>query len=181
MKYLNLFVFVFVFVLCSVQAQELPKGLAPNEREKGFLESIGVMDNPYLNKRANATIFTTPPNVSVRTMAEWEEIEALTITWSTSYGITEEVILGQIVEHAVSECDVIIICDDQNSLANYLTGIGISTAMSRLSKLISIIYGCDYGQNTVYKNDVEERILVDWIYNRNRPNDDLVQSTLLIF
>ena len=99
------------------------------------------MDNPYLNKRANATIFTTPPNVSVRTMAEWEEIEVLTITWSTSYGITEEVILGQIVEHAVSECDVIIICDDQNSVANYLTGIGISTQMSRLSKLISIIYG----------------------------------------
>ena len=32
----------------------------------------------------------------------------------------------------------------------------------------------DYGQNTVYKNDVEDRLLVDWIYNRNRPYDDLV-------
>ena len=35
----------------------------------------------------------------------------------------------------------------------------------------------DYGQNTVYKNDVEDRLLVDWIYNRNRPYDDLVPST----
>lgn len=180
MKYLNLF--IFVCLIGFAQAQELPKGLAPNEREKGFLESIGVMDNPYLNKRANATIFTTPPNVSVRTMAEWEEIEALTITWSTSYGITEEVILGQIVEHAVSECDVVIICDDQNSVANYLTGIGVSTAnVSFIETNFDNIWMRDYGQNTVYKNDVEERILVDWIYNRNRPNDDLVPEYIADF
>ena len=115
-------------------------------------------------------------------MAEWEEIEVLTITWSTSYGITEEVILGQIVEHAVSECDVIIICDDQNGVANYLTGIGISTAnVSFIEANFDNIWIRDYGQNTVYKNDVEERILVDWIYNRNRPNDDLVAEYIADF
>ena len=37
----------------------------------------------YLNdiKKINLDIYTTPPNFSVRTMAEWEEIQALTIAW----------------------------------------------------------------------------------------------------
>ena len=59
--------------------------------------------------------------------AEWEEIEAITITWSTGYGITEEIILKQIVEHAVNECDIIIICNDQNTVASYLNAQGISS------------------------------------------------------
>ena len=59
-------------------------------------------------------------------MAEWEEIEALTITWSTNYGITEEIILYQIVEHAINECDVIIICNNQNTVG-YLASQGISS------------------------------------------------------
>ena len=30
----------------------------------------------------------------------------------------------------------------------------------------------DYGPNTVYGNGVDDRIIVDWIYNRPRPDDD---------
>ena len=30
----------------------------------------------------------------------------------------------------------------------------------------------DYGQNTIYENDVDSLYLVDWIYNRPRPDDD---------
>ena len=165
-----------LFVLPSeIQAQELPKGLAPNERDANFLQSIGVVGNPYQNKVAQATIHTTPPSFSVRTMAEWEEIEALTITWSTNYGITEEIILTQIVEYAINECDVIIICDNQNTVAGYLASQGISSPrIHYIEADYNNIWMRDYGQNTVYKNDVEDRLLVDWIYNRNRPYDDLV-------
>ncbi len=167
-----------IFTICitiGVQAQELPKGLAPNERDPNFLQSIGVVGNPYQNKEVQATIHTTPPNFSVRTMAEWEEIEALTITWSTNYGITEEIILTQIVDYALNECDVIIICDNQNTVAGYLAAQGISSPnIHYIEADYNNIWMRDYGQNTVYKNDVEERLLVDWIYNRNRPYDDLI-------
>ena len=167
-----------IFTFCisvALQAQELPKGLAHNERDFNFLQSIGVLENPYKNKSLQTTIYTTPPNVSVRTMAEWEEIEALTITWSTDYGITEEIILTQIVEHAINECDVIIICDNQNTVAGQLAAQGItSSKIHYIEADYNNIWMRDYGQNTVYKNDVEERFLVDWIYNRNRPYDDLV-------
>ena len=105
-----------------------------------------------------------------------------TITWSTGYGITEEIILKQIVEHAVNECDVIIICNDQNTVASYLSAHGVSSPnIYYIETNFNSIWIRDYGQNTVYKNDVEDRILVDWIYNRNRPYDDLVPEHIAAY
>ena len=72
-------------------AQHLPKHFAPYERKKGFLKSLGITENPYLKNTTSANIFTTPPSDEVRTMAEWEEIQALTITWSTGYNISRRI------------------------------------------------------------------------------------------
>ena len=168
---------ILFFLLFSsfAYAQFLPKGLAPNEREKGFLNSIGITENPYQKNTSSATIYTTPPSEEVRTMAEWEEIQALTITWSTGYNIQEETILSQIVANAVQECQVIIICEEESEVESYLLNQGVSTENVNFIKTdFNNIWIRDYGQNTVYKNDVGEAILVDWIYNRNRPYDDLV-------
>ena len=169
---------ILLLVLVSnltLYSQNLPKGLAPNERDPGFLKSIGIYKNPYQEKNTNTTIYTSPPNFNVRTMAEWEEIEAITITWSTDYGITEEIILSQIVEEAINECDVIIICNNQNIVSTYLSSQGINSSnIYYIETDFNNIWIRDYGQNTIYKNNVEERFLVDWIYNRNRPYDDLV-------
>ena len=168
---------ILFFLLFSsfAYAQYLPKGFAPNEREKGFLKSLGITENPYQKNTSSATIYTTPPSEEVRTMAEWEEIQALTITWSTGYNIQEETILSQIVANAVQECQVIIICEEESEVESYLLNQGISTENVNFIKTdFNNIWIRDYGQNTVYKNDVGEAILVDWIYNRNRPYDDLV-------
>lgn len=168
---------IIFFLLFSsfAYAQYLPKGFAPNEREKGFLKSLGITENPYQKQTSSATIYTTPPTEQVRTMAEWEEIQALTITWSTGYNIQEETILSQIVANAVQECQVIIICEEESEVESYLLNQGISTENVNFIKTdFNNIWIRDYGQNTVYKNDVGEAILVDWIYNRNRPYDDLV-------
>ena len=168
---------ILFFLLFSsfAYAQYLPKGFAPNEREKGFLKSLGITENPYQKNTSSATIYTTPPSEEVRTMAEWEEIQALTITWSTGYNIQEETILSQIVANAVQECQVIIVCEEESEVESYLLNQGISTENVNFIKTdFNNIWIRDYGQNTVYKNDVGEAILVDWIYNRNRPYDDLV-------
>jgi agmatine/peptidylarginine deiminase len=168
---------ILFFLLFSsfAYAQFLPKGLAPNEREKGFLNSLGITENPYQKNTSSATIYTTPPSEEVRTMAEWEEIQALTITWSTGYNIQEETILSQIVANAVQECQVIIVCEEESEVESYLLNQGISTENVNFIKTdFNNIWIRDYGQNTVYKNEVGEAILVDWIYNRNRPYDDLV-------
>ena len=176
------FLFVLLFVHTIAFAQSLPKGFAENERESGFLPSIGIFDNPYQQRSTQNNVFTTPPSEEVRTMAEWEEIQALTITWSTGYSMEEEAILSQIVANAVEQAQVIIICENESEVLNYLQSENIPTDnVSCIESMFNNIWIRDYGQNSVYKNDVDELILVDWIYNRNRPFDDLVPDQIANF
>ena len=117
---------------------------------------------------------TIPPSFDVRTMAEWEEIQSLIITWE---GFSH--ILKQIAFHAKEECEVIIIADNSNQVTNYLNSNNAGGApfddldnITILDINSNSIWGRDYGAWTAYKNDVEDPIMVDWIYNRNRPSDD---------
>ena len=172
----------FLLVSSFAYAQYLPKGFAPNEREKGFLKSIGITNDPYQNRSITVDISTEPPMENVRTAAEWEEIQALTITWSTAYNIQEEAILSQIVENAIEQTQVIIICEEESIVESFLNDQGINTEnVSYIKTDFNNIWIRDYGQNTVYKNDVGEPILVDWIYNRNRHYDDLVPEKVAEF
>ena len=109
-----------------------------------------------------------PPTFEKRTMAEWEEVQAICITW-TGY----KSILAKIVEEVQSECEVIILCNNVNSAQNELTNYGVSlTNINFISTNYNSIWMRDYGGNTVYKDYVDSLILVDWIYNRNRPFDN---------
>ena len=174
-----LFFSIFFLSFQLIMAQGLPKGFAPNEKEPNFLQSIGVNQNPYENRIYNPEIFNEPPNFSKRTMAEWEEIEALTISWSTDYFINEELILSAIVENTIDEAKVFIVCENPLQVENYLSSQNISLENVVLIEApVNSIWIRDYGQNTVYKNKVEDRFLVDWFYNRNRPNDDLVPEAI---
>jgi agmatine/peptidylarginine deiminase len=171
--------FSIIVSINSVLAQGLPKGFAPREKEPFFLESIGVTENPYQNRAFAPNLYTEPPSFEKRTMAEWEEIQALTITWSTDYTIEEELILAQIVEGSIDQSQVIIICENQDEVENYLISQNISTTnVTYLEAEYNSIWMRDYGQNTVYRNNVDSPFLVDWIYNRNRPNDDLVPEAI---
>lgn len=139
----------------------LPKNLT--QTEKGLL--------PQFQFRSN---FLTPaPTVPVRAAAEWEEVEYLVVTWQSVY----QNILRQIVAVGVTECKVIITTQNQASVASYLTSNGIA-----LDNVIFMnapwdsIWIRDYAGNTVYSNDVGERAITDWIYNRPRPNDNNMPS-----
>jgi len=66
---------------------------------------------------------TTPPPGPVRAMAQWEEIQALTITWTSFSSV-----LREIVRAARKETNVYIICGsqcagstDSASVKSYLT------------------------------------------------------------
>ncbi len=112
----------------------------------------------------------TPPPGPMRTMAEWEEIEYLTITW-TGYAD----ILAEIVDAAQDEVTVIITCNDSNSVITALANRGVPNQNLRfIEQGFNSVWCRDYGQNSVYLNDVDSLVLVDWIYNRPRPLDDQV-------
>ena len=111
-----------------------------------------------------------------RTMAEWEELQALMITWRTHYGI-----LAQIVDHAKEECEVIVVCNNASTASAQLEntyGVDISENVTFLEAPSNSIWIRDYGPNTIYTNDVDSLLLLDWIYNRNRPKDDSLVTSV---
>ena len=116
--------------------------------------------------------FTTPPSSPVRTPAEWEEIDGLCIRWE---GTWSRSVLRNIVKHAKEECTVYIVTENENSVINHLNQYGIDqNNIVFVDEPSNSIWFRDYGQWNVYTNDVEELLWVDWIYNRARPDDDVV-------
>lgn len=122
---------------------------------------------------------TEPPSFDVRPMAEWEEIQSLIITWAGFNHINKN-----IARHAKAECEVIILSDDPNSTENYLMGAAAGGPLDNMDNVTILdaefnsIWGRDYGGNTCYRDDVEEPIFVDWIYNRVRPQDDVTPALI---
>jgi agmatine deiminase len=165
MKQLSTAVFIFillVFFTPQLKGQEgipLPKGLT--ETEKGLIADFEF----------TRTMKTPPPTGPVRTMAEWEEVEYLLITWEPGF----QNILRQIVAVGVNECKVVITTQNEASVASYLTAGGIDlTNVIFMDENWDSIWIRDYAGNTIYSDDVGERALTDWIYNRPRPNDNVM-------
>ena len=155
-----------------VSAQQgLPHALAPHEH---------ALIPAYRDSRASAARgINTPPTYPVRTMAEWEEVQALVITWTSYTGI-----LKQIVRYALDECPVIIACDDPAAVTAYLQNSSFGGPIADLSDVTFLqedfnsIWVRDYGMETMYRNEVDSLVLLDWIYNRPRPDDDALPDAI---
>lgn len=147
----------------------VPIQATPNELTKS---AINDYKSTYNNE--SKSVITTQPLGNLRTMAEWEEVQAICITW-TSY----KSILAQIVAEAQTECEVIILCSNAASAQSELIGYGVSlTNVTFVSDDFNSIWMRDYGGNTVYKDFVDSLILVDWIYNRSRPDDNAAPDAI---
>jgi len=163
---------LIIFFFSLVQSQDI--------LPKNFLDSEKLKMGQYFDQfkvKSNMDVFTDPPDFPVRTMAEWEEIQALTIAWEGF-----EPILTEIVRNSVDECKVIIACDNPSQVSSYLLSNNVNTDnVEYLDVSTNSIWMRDYGQNTVYRNDVDSIYLVDWIYNRPRPYDDIFPEALSDF
>ena len=149
--------FSLLFTLPFCMGQNLPKGMT--EAEKALMPFYSFPE---------AKGITTPPSWKPRAMAEWEEIDVLLITW-TSYTS----VLRQIVDAAQEECTVLISCSDSNTVKSYLTSGGVPlTNVKYLEVPYNSVWNRDYGAHTIYKDSVGDHALVDWTYNRPRPEDD---------
>ncbi|MFN3940424.1 MAG: hypothetical protein ACK4IY_07535, partial [Chitinophagales bacterium] len=93
------------------QAPVLPSGYAPWE--------IDALSDYKPYRSANGMV--TPPATSVRASAEWEEIEALMVTWTSFIPTVRE-----IVRYAKDECKVFIVCSDSMEVKNNLAANGIT-------------------------------------------------------
>ncbi len=119
---------------------------------------------------------SAPLPAPVRSMAEWEELQALLITWRSYPNI-----LSEIVRAAQPECRVLIVCSGQaevgqirNTLLN--RGIDPNYNIEFIIAPSNSVWIRDYGPNCVYLNGVDSLCLIDWRYNRPRPLDDALPS-----
>jgi len=157
MKSTKVFILLIFFSVAAF-AQDFPNNMT--EEESLMWQSYNYPVNP---------LFTDPPPSPVRGMAEWEELQGIIITWTQYVSI-----LSQIVDYAQEECKVFIICSDSNSVKTYLQNAGVP--LYNLVFLITTynsIWVRDYGPWTAYTNDIDTLNIIDWIYNRPRPLDDV--------
>lgn len=179
LKYTNLSkiaILFFVTIFSFHSHAQLPAGFSQDET----LE----MQNPNWQQPfySVAGSITTPPSSPVRNYAQWEEMQALTVTW-TSY----QSVLREIVRNARLEAKVYIICGpsctgstDSNSVKNYLTSGGVALSnVNFIHAPCNAVWTRDYSSNSCYINDVDSLIQVDWKYNRpTRVKDDTVPRSL---
>ncbi len=107
-------------------------------------------------------------------MAEWEEVQALLVSWRNQHAI----LLREIVRHGVEECKVIIFADNPSAVSDFLLADGVALDnIEILSPEYDSIWIRDYGPWTIYHNDVDSLMIADYIYNRPwRPNDDKIPA-----
>ncbi len=165
---------VFFLFISSAAMAQLPNYMTPEEKS--------IMNSYLISARTHTSpsAMMSPPASQVRASAEWEEIDGLMVTWDSYTNI-----LREIVRAARLETQVYIICGpscngtDSTSVKTYLTSGGVP-----LSNIHFVYTGCnsvwarDYGQWNVYTNDVDSLLLIDWIYNRPRPLDDVIPQAI---
>lgn len=161
---------ILLFILFSVAANKyngqenlLPPHFSTSDSQPVVQQNTGL--------RGGNT--DAPQYSNLRAMAEWEEIAVLTIAW-TDYPCIQK----QIVEAAQPEgVTIIILSEDVEETEDYLTGNACGGALT-LDNIVIIdtnfdsIWIRDYAGNPVYGAGVDSLLVVDWIYNRPRPNDD---------
>jgi agmatine/peptidylarginine deiminase len=130
----------------------------------GYMHSRGI--NP-------GSTALPPPNSPVRTIAEWEELQALMVGWKSYPSI-----LRQIVGAAKQQTKAIIVFESPETVASitsYLLSGGVDTTnVVFINQNLNSVWSRDYGPWSAYTSDVDSLVTIDWIYNRPRPEDDLV-------
>ena len=111
-----------------------------------------------------------PPGTEVRTPGQWEELQAVIITWTSFPSIHR-----QLVQHIQNECEVWIVTQDSTSVkANITSNGGSLNNVKFIHAPFNSIWVRDYGPQSVYLAGVDSLALINWRYNRNRPNDNNV-------
>jgi agmatine deiminase len=165
--------FTFLMVLACM----LSSSFVNAQGDHKLLDSeLPFLDTYMANRPATSVgiASVTPPNSSVRTIGEWEELQGFAVTWTTYTSIVREIIRA-----AREETTVYVICSNAQTVINNLLVNGIDTSnVVCLAAPFNSVWIRDYGPWSAYTNDVDSLITIDWIYNRPRPNDDLVPVVL---
>ena len=145
----------------QVQENELPIHLT--EEELTRLDEIGL-----------GHISTLPPTVPVRQCAEWEPVTGVLVRYNTGFGLPGEIL----AEYSENLIVYVLVAEDQESNAyNALSISGVNMAnVEFIIAATNSMWTRDYGPQFIFADGLWG--IVDHIYNRPRPDDDLVNWVL---
>ncbi len=136
--------------------KDLPIGLSPAER--ALMGTIGM-----------SSTFTPPPPGPVRAVPEWEESDAVFCLWDNA---------DLMLQLQQNGNDVVIITQNSSWWLNWLSSNGIpSNYFSFLNAPTDTWWVRDYGPWFIWDGN-DDFGLVDNVYNRPRPNDDVIPGAI---
>jgi len=159
--------FSFSLAKNKIRKKNIPHYMTPAEKSlyAGYRAPFSVRGNTFA------------PPTAVRTMAEWEKLNGIMVTWTSYYDI-----LTQVIGYAQEEGWVYIVCEDSNQVKNYLTRKGVPLKnLKFLIQAYDTVWCRDYGPWTAYAKGTDSLDIIDWIYNRPRPEDDVIPAAFADF
>jgi len=159
------------FLFCIVA---LAAGQPQSEPEEQFLP-IGLTDEEKtrLHEIGERHRATAPPTGTLRNPAEWEPSEGVLVRWPLGIPValvaemSEDVVVTTIVANSAAE---------QSAFNTYSSG-GVNMAnVAFIHAPTNSIWVRDYGPWFIFENN--QLAIVDHVYNRPRPLDDVVPQTI---
>jgi len=126
----------------------------------------------HLNQRSKSFVETAPPTGPVRNIAEFERNQGVIISYPGYWGIPYTLI-SELSEGVM----VYVICElsDQTSVYNELNSEGVTMSnISFIDAPLDSYWSRDYSPWFIEYGDSKEVGIVDFPYNRPRPDDDEV-------
>ncbi|MFQ5452941.1 MAG: agmatine deiminase family protein [Candidatus Zixiibacteriota bacterium] len=138
----------------------LPIGLT--EEEKLHLDEIGMSHRG-----------TAPPTGIIRNPAEWEPSQGVIIRWPLGISVS---LVAEMSEDLMVTTIVSSTYQQNNAISSYTSG-GVNMANAQfIIAPTNSIWTRDYGPWFIFQN--EQPGIVDHIYNRPRPYDDLIPQVI---
>lgn len=137
----------------------------------GLTHRITSEEKMLMNNYAKGIMVTSPPAAPVRNIAEFEPAEAVIIAYKNGFGLPYSVI-----RDLSNTGKVIIACasSSQTTALNLLNSNSVNTAnCSFLTTALDSWWTRDYTGWFIADNN-DQIAIVDFTYNRPRPNDDAV-------
>lgn len=169
MKYVKLLSAMFTvwFFFLSFAAAKGPLPIWPTEEELKRMDEIGTY-----------TVPTPPPTEKVKAPGEFDNAQGVLLRWDRGWwqGLYIDM-TGAIVEH--SKAYIIVANNwEQNQVENQLIAHNIPLdSVEFVIKPTNSVWIRDYGPWWIYHED-GTRGIVDWVYNRPRPQDDSIPIRL---
>ncbi|MFW5706512.1 MAG: agmatine deiminase family protein [Bacteroidota bacterium] len=165
MRHIAISLLVFLCAVLVQAQQNFPKHLTEEEK-KSYPDYI--LNFEYGDKS------TSPPAAPPRTPGEFEETQGVIITW-TSYQHE----LREIVRHARTRVHVYIITSNPSGVQSYLNQGNVPLDNISFVQLdFNSVWVRDFGPQSVYLEGTDELAFVDWVYNRPRPQDNLIPANM---